>query len=77
VKARGIGAVQRLIPYASVKGDGSLELGDHLRDWDLNRRGDTSVTIKALRWKASYDLDFATVTYLGGYQRTRQLRDND
>lgn len=72
----GVGSVIKSIPYADVRSDGTLELGD-TDDWALNNQASFDLDVKTVRTELNYDLDFATVSYYGGYRDQHQRRDND
>jgi iron complex outermembrane recepter protein len=76
VHVGGIGAVQKGILNRDVNADGTLNYGSD-KNFPLNRKGFTDITVKAARWAFGYDLGFATVNYYGGYQRSNLHRDND
>jgi iron complex outermembrane recepter protein len=72
----GVGAVIKDIPYADVKADGTLDLGDTGR-WPLNNQGYTHISTKAVRGTVAYNFGFATLSYFGGFQKSSLHRDND
>ena len=72
----GVGAVSKGIPYADVNDDGSLDIGSS-KKFELNNQGYTHIRTKAVRTAISYDMDFATLSFFGGYQKSTLNRDND
>lgn len=72
----GVGSVIKGVPYADVREDGSLDIGSE-RTFPLNHQGYTRIRTKAVRAAISYDMDFATLSFFGGYQKSTLNRDND
>ena len=72
----GVGAVIKNIPYADVRDDGTLSLGDPRR-WDLNTQGFIDLDIATVRTALNYDFGGATVSYFGGYRNQTLRRRND
>ncbi|WP_235522969.1 TonB-dependent receptor [Novosphingobium sp. Leaf2] len=72
----GVGSVIKGIPYSDVRDDGSLDIGS-AKTFALNHQGYTRIRTKAVRAAISYDMDFATLSFFGGYQKSTLNRDND
>lgn len=72
----GVGSVIKGIPYSDVQADGSLDIGSE-KTFALNNQGYTRIRTKAVRAAVSYDMDFATLSFFGGYQKSTLARDND
>ncbi|WP_179562986.1 TonB-dependent receptor [Sphingomonas sp. R3G8C] len=76
VDVGGVGAVIKGVPYSGLNSDGTLTIGS-AKTWNVNHQGYTDITAKAVRTAISYDLDFATLSFFGGYQQSVLHRDND
>ena len=76
IRAGGVGAVIKGLPYSAVQPNGSLAIGSD-SDWVLNHQGFTRLETKASRWSLDYDLGFGSLSYMGGYQDMQFNRDND
>ncbi|PNU06754.1 hypothetical protein A8V01_00770 [Novosphingobium guangzhouense] len=72
----GVGSTIKAVPYSDVNDDGTLEIGSSKR-FELNNQGYTRIRTKAVRSAISYDMDFATLSFFGGYQKSTLNRDND
>ncbi|EJL33537.1 TonB-dependent receptor [Novosphingobium sp. AP12] len=72
----GVGSVIKGIPYSDVRADGSLDIGSE-KTFALNNQGYTRIRTKAVRSAISYDMDFATLSFFGGFQKSTLNRDND
>lgn len=78
LQQQGIGPVYDGIPFASTQTVPPTDV-DKVRSFALSTRGDLDVTRKNALLQVDYDLDFATLTYLGGYVGLdfQHLWDND
>ncbi|NBC37874.1 TonB-dependent receptor [Novosphingobium sp. FSY-8] len=72
----GVGAVQKGILYGNENADGTLKLGD-TKSWNLNTQGFIDLTIKNIRGTLKYDLNGASITYIGGFRTQHLRRQND
>ena len=72
----GVGAVIKNIPYADVKADGTLKIGDD-KNWELDNQGFIDLDIKNVRANLNYDFGPVTLSYYGGYRTQHLRRDND
>jgi iron complex outermembrane receptor protein len=79
-KLGGVGPIAYGQPYVYTASgaishqDVNIASRDH---WSLNTAGSISTTTKTVRGEASYDLDFMTVSYFGGYRKMMYARSND
>jgi iron complex outermembrane receptor protein len=72
----GVGSVIKGVPYSDVRDNGTLDIGSE-KTFALNNQGYTRIRTKAVRAAISYDMDFATLSFFGGFQKSELNRDND
>jgi iron complex outermembrane receptor protein len=72
----GVGSTIKGVPYSDVNADGTLDIGSS-KTYALNNQGYTRIRTKAVRTAISYDMDFATLSFFGGFQKSTLNRDND
>jgi iron complex outermembrane receptor protein len=79
-KVGGVGPVAYGQPYsytsAGTVDHGEVDLNTR-RNWALNTPGSVDIEAKSIRGQISYDLDFATISYFGGYRKFIFHRVND
>jgi iron complex outermembrane receptor protein len=64
-------------PQGYIIDQSSSSLIKSRSDWTLDKRGTINASSIAGRWSATYDLNWASLSYTGGYAHSNVFRDED